>query len=140
MSKRTQKREYVKVSTRKRKQVSEETKEPTIPKRTMQTLQNNLITNVDDVKLIHVASKGPVVFTIPSSDASDLYTLSVDFDMDDAHKVDINFRCSCGDKYSKFGRNNCKHIGKVISTIMEKYIRNTINKKELDIDIESLKL
>ncbi len=131
-------REIVKPVTRKRKQPTTATP-ITLPKKTMDTLQHNLITGVNDIKLLHVSAKSPVVFTIPASDNSDLYTLTLDFDMsDDNSQIEINYRCSCGDKYSKFGRNNCKHVGKVISAMMEKYIRNTIVKKELDVDIASL--
>lgn len=88
----------------------------------IKTLEKNLIDSRNDVKLIHVIPSGEIKFTIPSSDKTALYTTSFQIGNGD-DKPEVQFKCDCGDKYGIFNRNNCKHVGRIVSFIVEEYVK-----------------
>lgn len=94
----------------------------------IKTLEMNLIESRNKVKLIHVIPSEEIKFTIPSSDKTELYTASFQIGNGDENP-EIQFRCDCGDKYGIFNRNNCKHIGRIVSFVVEEYIKVGLENK-----------
>ena len=50
----------------------------------------------------------------------------------------VNFECSCGDQWNiNPKRNNCKHIGSMLATLIRTYVQNHITTKD-DINMDDL--
>lgn len=112
-------------------------------KKIVKKLEKNLVNN--EVEILHVVPTGEIFFTIPSSNNDDMYDTSIEFNnnVSGLGEPDIFFKCDCGDKHEDFNRNSCKHIGKIVSLIVEKYIKNNLkNNEELKIqdNFQNLKL
>ena len=65
--------------------------------------------------------KSSISFNVQSStDSNKNYTVTIESNSDD-----IIFQCNCGDQWNiKPRRNNCKHIGAVISNLLKKFVQN----------------
>ena len=55
---------------------------------------------------------------IKSYTSDDLYYISILYNI---NKQDVEFNCTCGLKYNKIYRNNCKHIKDFKKNIIDKY-------------------
>jgi len=97
-------------------------------------LEDNLIASRENVDLIHVIPSEEVKFTIPSSDKKELYTSSLQIGNDDG-QPSVTFKCDCGSKYGIPNRDNCKHIGRVVSFIVEEYVKNGMMTKPVQMSM-----
>jgi hypothetical protein len=46
------------------------------------------------------------------------------------NEPDIVFKCNCGEKDGIVDKNNCKHIGKFVSAMLEQFVKNSVTKKK----------
>lgn len=112
-------------------------------KKIVKKLEKNLVNS--EVEILHVVPTGEILFTIPSTSNEDMYDTSIEFNNNESGlgEPDIIFRCDCGNKHGDFNRNSCKHIGKIVSLVVEKYIKNNLKnnaKLKIQDNFQNLKL
>lgn len=68
-------------------------------------------------------------FLITSSNGKNTYTVNIK-PLDDSYR----FVCNCGDSYRDYERTSCIHVGRVITSLMEHFIRDSLYKKDQELN------
>ena len=85
----------------------------------------NKFTN-DDLVQPSALQSNVVSFLVASSSSDKQYIVTLKNSSDGVH-----FECNCGDQWGiNPRRNNCKHVGGVVGTIMKSFVKTHMNVKQ----------